>query len=140
MTMTGAATLSSRKRRSRSMPLKSGILTSVMMQPAWTVGAILRNPAAESYVCTSIPADPSWNASTSRTASSSSITCTTDFSAGIAGILLRRNRQSKTKDGSSGGIRRHSDPSTVRLDDGAADGQADTHALRLAGDERLEQL
>ncbi len=39
MTMTGAASLSSRNRRKRSIPLSSGILTSVMMQPVWTVGA-----------------------------------------------------------------------------------------------------
>ena len=36
MTMTGTASLISRNRRNRSMPLRSGILTSVMMQPVWT--------------------------------------------------------------------------------------------------------
>src|SRR6266536_3240574 len=138
--LTGAATLSSRSRRSKSMPLSSGILTSVMMQPAWTVGATLRNPAADSYVRTSIPADPSWNASTSRTAWSSSMTWTMDFSAGIAGFLLRRSLHGKAKDRSTGGIRLHRDPSTVGLDNGATDGQADTHAMRLAGNERLEEL
>src|SRR5262245_61445739 len=140
MTMTGAATLSSRNRRSRSMPLSSGILTSVMMQPAWTVGATLRNPAADSYVRTSMPADPSWNASTSRTAWSSSMTWTMAFSAGIAGFLLRRSLQGKAKNCSADGIGLYRDASTVSLDNGATDGQADPHALRLARDKRLKQL
>src|SRR6266508_2275926 len=140
MTMTGTATLSSRNRRNSSMPLRSGILTSVMMQPAWTVGATLRNPVAESYVRTSIPADPSWNVSASRTASSSSITWTIDLSDGIGEPLPGRGPQGEAKDRSAGGVGLHHDLSTVGLDNGAADRQADTHALALVGDKGLEEL
>src|SRR5215475_6107740 len=124
MTITGTVSLSSRKRRTRSMPLSSGILTSVMMQPAWTEGATSRNATAESYVRTSIPADPSWNASASRTASSSSITWTMDLSGGIAEILPARGRYGEQKDRSIARIELHRDLSAVGLDDSAADRQA----------------
>src|SRR5262252_6012563 len=140
MTMTGTASLSSRNRRNRSIPLTSGILTSVMMQPVWTVGATSRNAVADSYVCTSRPADPSWKASAWRTASSSSMTWTMDLSGGIAGILLGRGPQRETKDRSTARIGLHRDLSAVGLDDGAADRQADTHAVPLVGDKGLEEL
>src|SRR5262245_54100208 len=138
MTITGTANLSSRNRRNRSIPLSSGILTSVMMQPVWTKGATCRNRAADSYVRTSMPAEPSWKASASRTASSSSITWTMDLSAGIAEILFGRGSQREAKDRSTTGIGLHRDLSTVGLDNGAADRQADTHAVAPVGDERLE--
>src|SRR5215470_5611077 len=140
ITITGTASLSSRNRRNRSIPLSSGILTSVMMQPVWTVGATSRNATADSGVRTSIPADPSWKASAWRTASSSSITWTMDLSAGIAEILPGRGSQREAKDRSTGGIGLHRDLSTVGLDNGAADRQADTHAVALVGDEGLEEL
>src|SRR5215475_358674 len=140
MTITGTANLSSRNRRNRSIPLSSGILTSVMMQPVWTVGATCRNTAADSYVRTSMPADPSGKASASRTASSSSITCTMGLSAGIAEILSGRGSQREAKDRSTAGIGLHHDLSTVGLDNGAADRQADTHAVALVGDKGLEEL
>src|SRR5215471_5079812 len=137
MTMTGAVTLSCRNRRSSSMPLRSGILTSVMMQPVSTGSAALRNPVAESYVRTSIPADPSWKLSTSRTASSSSITWTMGLSDGI-GEILQRGPQREAKDRSPAGISLHRNPSAVGLDNGATDRQTDTHAMRLVGDKGLE--
>src|SRR5262247_2563999 len=140
MTITGTANLSSRNRRNRSIPLTSGILTSVMMQPVWTVGATSRKTAADSYVRTSIPADPSWKASAWRTASSSSITWTMDLSGGIAEILPGRGPQREAKDRSTAGIGLLHDLSTVGLDNGAADRQADTHAVALAGDKGLEEL
>jgi hypothetical protein len=61
-------------------------------------------------------------------------------SAGIAGLLLRRSLHGKAKDRSTGGSGLYRDPSTVRFDNGATDGQAHTHAMRLAGNEWLEQL
>src|SRR5215468_3582191 len=140
MTITGTANLSSRNRRNRSIPLSSGILTSVMMQPLSTVGATSRNTAADSYVRTSMPADPSWKASASRTASSSSITWTMDLSAGIARILSGRGSQREAKDRSTVGIGLRRDLSAVGLDNGAADRQADTHAVALVGDKGLEEL
>src|SRR5215468_984070 len=111
-----------------------------MIQPACTVGTILRNAAAESYVRTSIPADPNWKASTSRTASSSSITWTIGFSDDMVRGLLRGRAQRKVKDRSAGRIGLRRDPSTMRLDNCAADRQAYTHAARFACDKRLEQL
>src|SRR5262245_28879210 len=140
MTITGTANLSSRNRRNRSIPLSSGILTSVMMQPVWTVGATSRKTAADSYVCTSRPADPSWKASAWRTASSSSITWTMDLSGGIVEILPGRGPYGELKDRSAGGIGLHRDLPAVRLDNGAADRQADAHAVALVGDEGLEEL
>src|SRR5215467_12703659 len=140
MTITGTVSLSSRKRRTRSMPLSSGILTSVMMQPAWTEGATSRNATADSYVRTSIPADPSWKASAWRTASSSSMTWTMDLLAGIAEILPARGPYGEPKDRPTGGIGLHRDLSAVGLDNGAADRQADTHAVALVGDKGLEEL
>src|SRR5262245_38337930 len=140
MTMTGTANLSSRNRRNRSIPLSSGILTSVMTQPVWTVGATSRNATADSYVRTSIPADPSWKASASRTASSSSMTWTLDLSGGIAEILPARGPYGEPKDRSAAGIGLHRDLPAVGLDNGAADRQADTHAVALVGDKGLEEL
>src|SRR6516165_3951905 len=87
-----------------------------------------------------MPADPSWNASAWRTASSSSITWTMDLSGGIAEILPVRGPQREAKDRSTAGIGFHGDLSTVGLDNGAADRQADTHAMALVGDEGLEEL
>src|SRR5262249_37216648 len=124
----------------RSIPLSSGILTSVMMQPVWTVGATCRNTAADSYVRTSMPADPSWKASASRTASSSSITWTMDLSAGIARILSGRGSQREAKDRSTARVGLHRDLSAVGHDNCAADRQADTHAVSLVGHKGLEEL
>src|SRR6516225_3059736 len=140
MTITGTGCLSSRNCRNRSIPLSSGIRTSVMMQPVWTEGATSRNATADSYVRTSIPADPSWKASAWRTASSSSMTWTMDLSGGIAEILPARGPHGEPKDRSASGIGLHRDLSAVGLDNGAADRQADTHAVALVGDEGLEEL
>src|SRR5262249_29888817 len=140
MTITGTVSLSSRNRRNRSIPLSSGILTSVMMQPVWTVGAASRKTAADAYVRTSMPAEPSWKASASRTASSSSITWTMDLSGGIAEILPARGPQCEAEDRSTARIRLHRDLSAVGLDNGAADRQADTPAAGLVGDKGLEEL
>src|SRR6516164_9645685 len=140
MTMTGTGSLSSRNRGNRSMPLSSDILTSVMMQPVRTGGATCRNATADSCVRTSIPAEPSWKASASRTASSSSMTWTMGLSDGIAEVLLGRGPQREAKDRSAVGIGLHNDLSAVGLDNGAADRQADTHAVALVGDKGLEEL
>src|SRR6516225_8943389 len=140
MTMTGTGCLSSRNRRNMSIPLSSGIRMSVMMQPVWIVGATSRNATADSYVRTSIPAEPSWNASAWRTASSSSITWTMDLSGGIAEILPVRGLYSEPKDRSASGIGLYRHLAAVGLDNGAADRQADTHAVALVGDEGLEEL
>src|SRR6516225_6063488 len=140
MTMTGTGCLSSRNRRNMSIPLSSGIRMSVMMQPVWIVGATSRNATADSCVRTSIPADPSWKASAWRTASSSSMTWTMDLSGGIAEILPAGGPHRKPKARSADGIGLHPDLSAVGLDNGAADRQADTHAVALVGDKGLEEL
>src|SRR5262249_9327543 len=102
--------------------------------------AACRNRAADAYVRTSMPAEPSWKASASRTAASSSITWTMDLSAGIAEILSGRGSQREAKDRSTTGIGLHRDLSTVGLDNGAANRQADAHAVALVGDKGLEEL
>src|SRR5262252_9895574 len=87
-----------------------------------------------------MPADPSWKASAWRTASSSSMTWTMDLSGGIAEILPGGGPYREPKDRSAGGIGLHRDLAAVGLDNGAADRQADTHAVALVGDEGLEEL
>src|SRR5262249_61433558 len=129
MTITGTGFLSYRNRLNRSIPLSSGILKSVMMQPVRTVGATCRNATADSCVRISMPADPNWKASAWRTASSSSITWTMDLSGGIAEILPARGPQREAEDRSAVRIGLHRDLPAVRLDNGAADRQADTHAV-----------
>src|SRR5262249_61842644 len=104
------------------------------------VGQACRNRAADPYVRTSRRPEPRRKASASRTASSSSITWTMDLSAGIAEILSSRGSQREAKGRSTAGIGLHRDLSTVGLDNGAADRQADTHAVALVGDKGLEEL
>ena len=48
MTITGVVLPSSFRRRSRSMPLISGMRTSVTMQPEWSTGNAARKATAES--------------------------------------------------------------------------------------------
>src|SRR5262245_47034070 len=73
-------------------------------------------------------------------ASSSSITWMTALSDGIAEILLGHGPQRETEDRAAAGVGFHADLSTVGLDDGARDRQADAHAVALVGDEGLAQL
>src|SRR6516165_10620893 len=87
-----------------------------------------------------MPADPSWKASASRTASSSSMRWTMGLSDGIVEILAGRRPHREAKNRSTRGIGLHRDPSAVGLDNGAADRQADTHAVALIGDKGLEEL
>src|SRR5262249_61554966 len=75
-----------------------------------------------------------------RPASSSSMTWTMDLSGGIAEILPARGPYGEPKDRSAGGIGLHRDLAAVGLDNGAADRQADTHAVALVGEEGLEEL
>src|SRR5258708_17565398 len=138
--MTGTRCLSSRNRRNGSVPLSAGTLTSVMMRRVRTVGATCRNATADSYVRTSMPADPNWKASAWRTASSSSITWTMDLSGGIAEILPPRGPQREAKDSPAAGIALHRDLYTVILAHGAADRQTDTPALWLVGNKWLVEL
>src|SRR5260370_35648073 len=102
-----------------------------MTQRVRAVGATCRRAPADSYVRTSMPADPNWKASAWRTASSSSITWTMDLSGGIAEILPPRGPQREAKDRPAAGIGRHRDLSTAGLDNGAANRQADTPAEAL---------
>src|SRR5215831_4712943 len=87
-----------------------------------------------------MPAEPSWKASASRTASSSSMTWAMGLSDGIAELLPGRRPQREAKDRSADRIGLHRDLSAVGLDNRAADRQADTHAVALIGDEGLEEL
>src|SRR5262245_5452889 len=63
-----------------------------------------------------------------------------DLSLPIAGTLLPRSSHGKVKHRSAGRIGLHRDPSTVCLDNGAADRQANTHAMTLISDKWLEEL
>src|SRR5262249_38297840 len=68
------------------------------------------------------------------------MTWTMGLSDGIAEILPGRGPQREAKNRSTRGIGLHRDLSTVGLDNGAADRQADTHAVALVGDKGLEKL
>src|SRR5579884_3647848 len=92
------------------------------------------------------------NASDCRLASSSSMTWTMTASDGIADLLvvvrfdllfdllLGHCGQRQREHRAAARVRARRDGPAVRLDDRARDRQTDSHALRLAGDERLEQL
>src|SRR5690349_700782 len=131
--------------RCSSSPSISGILTSVTMQPGWTVGKASRNAGADSYTLTAKPDVVSRKATAWRTASSSSIRCTT-ASRAIGGVLPAvdflpaQGLERQAEDGAAIRIGFRPQPPAMGLDDGARDRQADPHAVRLAGDERLEQL
>src|SRR5262245_18652322 len=139
-TMTGTGILSSFSRRSRSMPLTSGSLTSVMMQPDLTFAATARKAVAESYVFTSIFAVPSMNASESRAASSSSITCTVEASAGIVEFLMGHGPERKPKNSATGRVGLAADLPTMAFDDGARDRKSDTHAMAFRCYKGMKEL
>src|SRR5215469_9618251 len=144
MSITGMPTLSSFSRRNRSMPLISGILISVMMQPTGASGNASRKVLAESKLRTSSCAARSKNARDSRSPSSSSMICTTGcaaaFSEAIAAFLLAYGRQCEAKDGAAPWIWPWRDRAAMRFDDGARNRQTDSHALAFGGDEWLKQL
>src|SRR5476651_2498600 len=139
MTMTGMSILVSLKRRSISMPVISGMRTSVMMQPS--VAAVLmaaRNATALSWLLTSSRALRSRNDNESRAASSSSMTCTTALD-GIADLLLSDASEREIENGSATRIGLGPNLPAVRLHDGPANRQAHSHSLLLRRDKRLKQ-
>src|SRR5690242_14576800 len=144
MTMTGTPTLSSSKRRNSSIPLISGIRTSVMMQPSAASGNTSRNAFAESKLLTSSSALRSKNASDSRRPSSSSMTCTTRnaaaFSDAIAVLLFVDERQREGEDRAAARIWPLRDRAAMRLNNRARDRQPDAHAVGFGGDEGLKEL
>src|SRR5690606_6361481 len=77
--------------------------------------------------------------SASRAASSSSITCT-KASFCIRKFLPGHGAEREIEDRAALRIGPHADPAAVRLDDRAADRQADAHAMHLGREERLKQL
>src|SRR5262245_49617253 len=80
---------------------------------------------------------PSRNASESRTASSSSITCTRLV---IAEILVRYSGHREAEHGAATLVGLHGDLAAVAFDDRARDRQANAHPVALGRDERLEEL
>src|SRR3954471_18121854 len=87
-----------------------------------------------------MPAALNRKANDSRMASSSSMTCTTALSDGIADLLLGHRPQREAKGRAAGGVGGRSDLSAMGLDNGAGNRQADAHAVAFVGDERLEQM
>src|SRR5437868_239242 len=109
------------------------------MQPARATGRISRKAVAESCTRTAKPAVLRRNASDWRTAASSSMTWTTLlFDKGRLLVLCRAQGEAEDRAAARPGI--DPDPAAMRLDDGPADRQAQSHALALGGDERLEEL
>src|SRR4051812_24582507 len=85
-----------------------------------------------------MPTALSRKANDSRMASSSSMTCTTALSDGIADLLLAHRPQRGAKGRAAGGVGVRSDLSAMGLDDGNR--KADAHAMAFVGDEGLEQM
>src|SRR4249919_207032 len=85
-----------------------------------------------------MPAVLNRKASDWRTASSSSTMCTTKL-AGIAAPHLARRFQREAEHGPAAGIWLGPHLSAMSFDDALGDGEADAHAGRLGGDERLKQ-
>src|SRR6266481_9156017 len=109
------------------------------MQPAWATGRTLRKAVAESCTRTAKPAVLRRNASDWRTATSSSITWTT-WLFDKRRLLEPCRAQGEAEDRAAARPRIDPDPAAMRLDDGPADRQAQSHALALGRDERLEEL
>src|SRR5262249_54352314 len=127
-------------RRSKSIPLISGIRTSVITQLACVSASASRNAVADAKLTTSIRAVRNRKVSESRSASSSSMTHTFAISADIAEFLLGHAGQGERKYCPSVRIRPWRDRAAMRLDNGAGNRQAHAHPLAFRGHERLEQL
>src|SRR5262245_14461747 len=80
------------------------------------------------------------NASDSRAASSSSITCTVEASFDIVEFLLGHTAKSEPKDGSPGGIGFAVDLPAVTFNDRARDRQPDAHAMALRCNKGMKKL
>src|SRR5262245_57060664 len=139
MTITGRCTPSCLRRRSSSRPSISGMRTSVTMQPDRTSGSVARKATADSWVRTGTLALRSRNASESRMASSSSMTCTSGWSA-MRRLRGRRGAQREAEGGAAARGRLHPDAPAMRLYDRLRDRQTHPHAVLLGGHERLKQL
>src|SRR5689334_24726 len=139
ITITGRRTRISFSRFSRSMPERSGMRTSVMTQPVVTSLIRCRKDVALSYVSTDNPALLRRKLSDSRTAWSSSMTCTTE-SFCIVHVLLadRPKRELEHRAGARIGF--GPDSPSVAFDDRAGDREAHAHAVPLGGDEGLKQV
>src|SRR3954468_6008622 len=87
-----------------------------------------------------MPTALSRKANDSRMASSSSMTCTTGLSDGIADLLLGHRPQREAKGRAAGGVGARSNLSAMGLDNGAGNRQADAHAVAFVGNEGLEQM
>src|SRR5215475_16116029 len=116
----------------------SGMRMSVTTQPACACGSSFRKATAESYTRTANPSVLSRKASDWRTATSSSITWTTWLDG--MNRLLAGPAQGEAEDGAAARAVLDPDPAAMRLDDGAADREPESHALALGGDEGLEQV
>src|SRR6476620_5921774 len=139
MMMTGMSFPLSLKRRSNSIPVISGIRTSVMTHPGSKGLLLARNDDAVSYVRTSICAARRRKANESLAASSSSMTCTTGLD-GIADHLPADASESKVKHCPSSSIGFSPYLPAMRFDDGSANRQTDPHPLLFGGDEGLKEL
>src|SRR5215475_865967 len=129
-----------------SSPLAPGNLTSSTMQPAASGRLLRTNSCVDANACTLRPTERSRSATESRTVASSSITYVT----GCSSVMSERRRQrsyhflaiSRQAEPEDGAVRRVGlgpQTSAVRLDDGSADGEPDSHALRLGGVEGFEK-
>src|SRR6476646_5707130 len=83
-----------------------------------------------------MPAALNRKASDWRTASSSSTMCTTKLAGMLAPHVALKG---KAEQGSTAGVWLSPHLSTTSFDDALGDGEADAHAGRLGGDERLKQ-
>src|SRR5215813_10390757 len=139
MTITGTSTRFSASFSWNCRPSMPGMRTSVTTQAGFCSRQRDKASSAEANDSTAKPADSKSIVSESRTASSSSTTYTA-FSFGGFGIDIVGQRQREGEGDTPAGVWRGLETTAVGVDDRAADRQAETHALFLGRDERLEQL
>src|SRR4029077_2979480 len=139
ITITGTSVPLSLRRRRSSIPVISGIRTSVMTHPSERLLMLSRNAEEVSYQRASIFALRSKKDNESRAASSSSMTCTTGLSC-IADLLVAHSSERKVEHCPSTRVGFGPDLPAVRFDYGSTNRKAYTHAMQLGRDKRLKQL
>src|SRR5574343_1180171 len=123
-----------------SRPLISGIRTSSTRQPRMSSWRAFRKLSAEWKQMTRKPSPSSSQVIESRIASSSSTTKMVWLESLIAILGRFLDRYGEMENSAAFAPRRGPQAALVELDDRAADGQPDAHALGLGGVERGENL
>src|SRR5712671_5298464 len=138
ITITGSRIPSSLKRACSSSPFIPGIWMSKRMHPPDSCDAASSTTSAEAYAQVANPADSNKTSTDRRKAGSSSTTWTMrSFS--IISLLPRHSGKGEAENRPAHWVRFGPKSAAMRLDDLAANGKAEPHAVALGRNERLEQ-